>query len=182
MTRRAQVAWYALLVAGPASIVFGELGFWLNGITPRETFPLDLGVSSLAIASGLVLWRLRPDNRSGLLLVLAGILWTIGGIRAYRNPWAFGVGQCFDGSSDLVLAHLLIAYPTGRLGRRSLRALVAAGYGLFVLNVVKRRRWTCRGVSTHSRYGMHPPSIRHSTRSNQLAAPHTRRSPSRLSG
>lgn len=55
MTPRARLAWFVLLVAGPAFVVFGELGFWLNGIAPRETFPLDLGVSSLAIASGLVL-------------------------------------------------------------------------------------------------------------------------------
>jgi len=137
MTGRARLGWYCVLVAGPLFVVFGELGFWLNGITPRETFPLDLGVSSLSIASGLVLWRLRPDNRTGALLALSGVLWTIGGIRAYRDPWAFGVGQCFDGSQDLVLAHLLIAYPTGRLGRRSLRVLVTAGYGLFVLGVVK---------------------------------------------
>lgn len=137
MTRRAQLAWYSVLVAGPVFVVFGELGYWLNGFAPRETFPLDLGVSSLSIASGLVLWRLRPDNRTGFLLALAGILWTIGGIRAYRNAWAFGVGQCFDGSQDLVLAHLLIAYPTGRLGRRSLRLLVGAGYGLFVLGVAE---------------------------------------------
>jgi signal transduction histidine kinase len=137
MTRRAEIAWYLVLVVGPLFVVFGELGFWLNGLTPRETFPLDLGVSSLSIASGLVLWRLRPDNRTGLLLALAGILWTIGGIRAYRNPWTFGVGQCFDGSQDLVLAHLLIAYPTGRLARRSLRVLVTAGYGLFVLDVLE---------------------------------------------
>jgi signal transduction histidine kinase len=137
MTGRARLGWYCVLVAGPLFVVFGELGFWLNGITPRETFPLDLGVSSLSIASGLVLWRLRPDNRTGALLALSGVLWTIGGIRAYRDPWTFGVGQCFDGSQDLVLAHLLIAYPTGRLGRRSLRVLVTAGYGLFVLGVVK---------------------------------------------
>jgi len=137
MTGRARLGWYCVLVAGPLFVVFGELGFWLNGITPRETFPLDLGVSSLSIASGLVLWRLRPDNRTGALLALSGVLWTIGGIRAYRNPWSFGAGQCFDGSQDLVLAHLLIAYPTGRLGRRSLRVLVTAGYGLFVLGLVK---------------------------------------------
>lgn len=137
MTRRARLAWYAVLVAGPLFVVFGELGFWLNGFAPRETFPLDLSVSSLAIASGLVLWRLRPENRTGFLLALAGILWTIGGIRAYRNPWAFGVGQCFDGSQDLVFAHLLVAYPSGRLGSSRLRLLVAAGYGIFVLDVLK---------------------------------------------
>ncbi|HWJ33498.1 MAG TPA: histidine kinase [Gaiellaceae bacterium] len=137
MTQRARLAWYAVLISGPLFVVFGELGFWLHGVTPRETFPLDLGVSSLAIASGLVLWRLRPDNRIGFLLALAGILWTIGGIRAYRNPWAFGVGQCFDGAQDLVFAHLLVAYPSGRLQNRWLRALVVAGYGIFVLNVLE---------------------------------------------
>jgi signal transduction histidine kinase len=136
MTRRAQLAWYCALVAGPLFVVFGELGFWLNGVTPRETFPLDLGVSSLSIACGLVLWRLRPDNRTGPLLALAGFLWTIAGIRAYGNRWAFGVGECFDGAQDLVLAHLLIAYPTGRLANRWLRALVIAGYGIFAVHVL----------------------------------------------
>lgn len=131
------MVWWALWPIGLCFVVFGELGFWLNGFAPRETFPLDLGVSSLSIVCGLLLWRLRPGNRTGQLLVLAGVLWTIGGIRAYGNPWTFGVGQWFDGSQDLVLAHLLIAYPTGRLIRRPLRLLVACGYSLFLVNLLE---------------------------------------------
>jgi signal transduction histidine kinase len=135
VTARQRVVWYALWPVGACFVVFGELGFWMNGLTPRETFPLDIGVSSLSIVAGLVLWRLRPGNRTGPLLFLAGVLWTIGGIRAYGNPWAFGVGQSFDGSQDLVLAHLLIAYPTGRLTNRSLRLLVLCGYSLFLVGL-----------------------------------------------
>jgi signal transduction histidine kinase len=136
VTGRQRLVWYALWPIGACFVVFGELGFWLNGLAPRETFPLDLGVSSLSIIAGLMLWRLRPVNRTGPLLFLAGVLWTIGGIRAYGNPWAFGVGQSFDGSQDLVLAHLLIAYPTGRLTSRPLRLLVLAGYSLFLVGLV----------------------------------------------
>lgn len=135
MSDRRRIIWFVLWPIGACFVVGGELGFWLHGFAPRETFPLDLGVSSLSIVAGLLLWRLRPENRTGPLLILAGILWTIGGIRAYRNPWAFGVGQCFDGSQDLVLAHLLIAYPTGRLSRRPLQVLVACGYSLFLVNL-----------------------------------------------
>lgn len=137
MSRRERILWYVLWPVGACFVVFGELGFWLNGFVPRETFPLDLGVSSLSIVAGLVLWRLRPANRTGPLLVLAGILWTIGGIRAYGNPWAFGVGQWFDGSQDLVLAVLLIAYPIGRLTSRPLRVLVVCGSMLFLLNLFR---------------------------------------------
>jgi signal transduction histidine kinase len=137
MTRRRRILWWAAWPAGACFVVFGELGFWLHGLTPRETFPLDLGVSSLSIVSGLLLWRLRPQNRTGPLLLLVGILWTIGGIRAYGNPWAFAVGQWFDGSQDLVLAHLLIAYPTGRLTRRPLQLLVGCGYSLFLVSLLQ---------------------------------------------
>jgi signal transduction histidine kinase len=137
LSGRRRIFWWALWPIGLCFVVFGELGFWLHGFAPRETFPLDLGVSSLSIVCGLLLWRLRPQNRTGPLLVLAGILWTIGGIRAYRNPWAFGVGQCFEGSPDLVLAHLLIAYPTGRLIGRRLQLLVACGYSLFLVGLLE---------------------------------------------
>jgi len=135
VSRRERILWYALWPVGACFVVFGELGFWLNGTVPRETFPLDLGVSSLSIVAGLLLWRLRPENRTGPLLVLVGILWTIGGIRAYENPWAFGVGQWFDGSQDLVLAFLLIAYPVGRITSRPLRVLVVCGFSLFLLSL-----------------------------------------------
>ncbi len=150
MSGRVRLLWFALWPVGACFVVFGELGFWLHGTAPRETFPLDLGVSSISIASGLVLWRLRPGNRTAPLLVLAGLLWTVGGIRAYQNPWAFGVGQCFDGSQDLVLAHLLIAYPAGRLIRRPLRALVAAGYSLFLVNVLATLTLPNHGVNAFS--------------------------------
>jgi signal transduction histidine kinase/type IV secretory pathway VirB2 component (pilin) len=145
VSARRRIAWWALWPAGACFVVFGELGFWLHGLTPRETFPIDLGVSSLSIVVGLLLWRLRPENRTGPLLVLAGILWTIGGIRTYDNPWTFGVGQWFDGSQDLVLAHLLIAYPTGRLIRRPLRILVACGYSLFLVALVETMTLTLPG-------------------------------------
>jgi signal transduction histidine kinase len=147
MSGRSRIVWWALWPVGACFVVFGELGFWLHGFAPRETFPLDLGVSSLSIVCGLLLWRLRPENRTGALLALAGILWTIGGIRAYQNPWAFGVGQWFDGSQDLVLAHLLIAYPTGRLTRRPLRVLVASGYSLFLVNLLATMTLPNHGVN-----------------------------------
>jgi hypothetical protein len=137
VSRRQTIVWFLLWPLGACFVVFGELGFWLNGFAPRETFVLDLAVSSVSIVSGLILWRLRPGNRTGPLLALVGFVWTIGGIRAYGNPWAFGVGEWFDGAQDLVLAHLLIAYPTGRLRTRPLRILVGSGYALMLLSLAR---------------------------------------------
>src|SRR5688572_21060209 len=76
-----------------AVVMIGELGFFIHGTEPRETFPLDLAVSTCSIVAGLVVWNRRPDNRIGPLLVLVGWLWAIGGIRSFEHPVAFGVGE-----------------------------------------------------------------------------------------
>lgn len=157
MSHRARLVWLVLWPIGACFVVFGELGFWLHGFAPRETFPIDLGVSSVAIVCGLLVWRLRPGNPTGLLLYVAGAAWTVGGIRAYGNPWAFGLGQWFDGSQDLVFAHLLIAYPGGRLESRFQRALVGAGYSLMLVKLASTMTWvgSFNGFGVWNAPGLH---------------------------
>lgn len=135
MTLSTRRVWLSMWPIAACVVVLCELGFWIHGSAPRETFPLDLSVSSVSICVGLVLWRLRPSNRTGVLLALAGLLWAIGSVHAYENPWAIAVGDWLGGWQLLVFAHLLLAYPTGRLGSRRLRLLVGAGYGLILVGL-----------------------------------------------
>jgi signal transduction histidine kinase len=127
--------WLVLWPLGIVVVVLGDLGWWLHGIEPDETYALDVAVGASAITAGLLVWRGQPRNRIGPLLVLAGFLWAIPGIRGFFNPLAAAVGDSLDGAQDVVFAHLLLAYPTGRLGSPWLRALVTAGYGLVALSV-----------------------------------------------
>jgi signal transduction histidine kinase len=129
--------WLALWPIGAMVVVVGDLGFWLHGVEPIETYELDVAVGASSIVAGLLVWSQRPGNRTGPLLVLAGFLWAIPGIRGYGNPWTAAAGDSLDGAQDLVFAHLLLAYPTGRLGSPWLRALVVAGYGLAAVTVLQ---------------------------------------------
>jgi signal transduction histidine kinase len=129
--------WLALWPIGAVIVVVGDLGFWLHGVEPIETYELDVAVGASSIVAGLLVWSQRPRNRIGLLLVLAGFLWAIPGIRGYGNPLAAAIGDSLDGAQDLVFAHLLLAYPTGRLASPWLRGLVVAGYGLVAVTLLQ---------------------------------------------
>lgn len=124
-----------LLVAllSPFVLAGGQLGFIVNHTAPRGSIPLDLSVSLCSVVAGLVVWRRRPLNALGPLLVLSGWLWAIPNVGAFDDPWAFAISNSLDGSYDVVLAHLLLAYPTGRLEGQRIRALVLAFYGTTVL-------------------------------------------------
>lgn len=129
-------------------VVLGDFGWWVHGVEPRETYVLDIAVGASAITAGLLVWLRQPQNRIGLLLVGAGFLWALVGIRGFQSPYPAVVGDALDGAQDLVFAHLLLAYPTGRLGSPWLRALVAAGYGIVLLNVVKVTTLATTSVGT----------------------------------
>ena len=129
--------WLVLWPLGAVTVVIGDLGWWIHGIEPDETYVLDVAVGATSIAAGLIVWSRQPANRCGQLLVLAGFLWALGGIRGFMNPVSAGIGDWLDGAQDLVFAHLLIAYPSGRLTSRWLRAVVVAGYGLLAISLVR---------------------------------------------
>jgi signal transduction histidine kinase len=137
MTTWQRRAWVALWPLGAVVVVLGDLGWWIHGVEPRETYVLDVAVGASAITGGLLVWARQPRNLIGPLLVLSGFLWALGGIRGFQTPYAAVVGDALSFTPDLVLAHLLLAYPTGRLGSPWIRGLVAAGYGIVALNVVK---------------------------------------------
>ena len=90
----ASAAIAAAIASGVALTVLGLAG--AIGPTPAV---LDLAVGWVVLGCGIGLWRSRPTAaRSGALMVLTGLAWLAGGV-LYRGP----------------LAHLLLAWPAGRL-------------------------------------------------------------------
>jgi PAS domain S-box-containing protein len=92
---------------------------------------LTLGLSFLA--SGVIaLWR-RPDNRTGILLVVVSYLWFLGALGVSNDDRLFTVGVLVGSFSLPAFVHLLLAFPSGRLqGRRDLWIVIAT-YALVIL-------------------------------------------------
>lgn len=85
------------------------------------------------IGTGLYAWWRRPDNRSGALMVWVGFLWFLAPLNFSDNETLFAVGLLTDSIPIAALAHLILAFPNGRLDSRYHRRLVAAGYACATL-------------------------------------------------
>jgi signal transduction histidine kinase len=110
----------------PAGIILGliaETG-WPPGIDLRLVVA-DLATGWLFIGGGFIVWRSRPANRMGLLLMATGATWFV---TTLHPPWAF----LYYGP----LVHLLIAHPTGRLRGRTSQVIAAFIYAVCALTTV----------------------------------------------
>ena len=98
---------------------------------PFLSLALTVGLSFLA--SGVIaLWR-RPQNRTGVLLVLVSYLWFLGALAESNNDWVFTIGVIVNSFTLGAFVHLLLAYPTGRLQSRRDLWLVVTTYVLVLL-------------------------------------------------
>ena len=127
---RTQRLW---LVVGPAALVAGLAVLWVvltsHHMTPRAlTAALGLSVGWSFIASGLVAWGRRPENRTGPLMVLVGFTWFINAVTASNSAWPFTVSVVFGDLFLAIFIHLLVAYPSGRLETRFEKIVVWTAY------------------------------------------------------
>ena len=85
------------------------------------------------MATGLfALWR-RPRNHTGLLMYGVGATFLLTALKEANAPAAFDVGLLFANLFIAVVAHLLVAFPTGRLEGRVERRLVGVFYASAVV-------------------------------------------------
>lgn len=93
---------------------------------------VELSLSLLAgwlyIGSGLVAWARRPDNRTGPLMALVGLTFLTGLLNASSIPAVHLIGAWVRPLHLAVFAHLLLAFPGGRLESNVARGLVVAAY------------------------------------------------------
>ena len=87
------------------------------------------------IGTGLFAWWRRPGNRTGALMVAAGFAWFCDGLSYSNADVLFTAGIALDALFPAFAAHLLLAFPTGRLDSRAERMVVGAGY--FVVTVLQ---------------------------------------------
>ena len=125
MTRRLPLL-ISVAALGIAAGVGGE-HYSIQAHTPENHW-LDLAVGWTYLAAGLVALARRPRNRVGWLMVAFGMAWFIGNFSFAGSPVIFSLGAGYQGLSAAFLAHLVLAYPDGRLTRLSERVVVAALY------------------------------------------------------
>jgi signal transduction histidine kinase len=80
------------------------------------------------VAAGLVAVVNRPGNRTGPLMVAGGLLLLAGTVSSADSAAAFTIGTLLGPLAQAVFAHLLLAFPEGRLHSRTERVLVAVAY------------------------------------------------------
>jgi signal transduction histidine kinase len=85
-------------------------------------------VGACFVAGGIVAWGRRPANRVGLLMTATGLGWLVVGLARSDAPLPFALGVAAIYPTLALLAHTLLAFPTGRLGGVPDRVLVALAY------------------------------------------------------
>ena len=81
------------------------------------------------LAAGALVRRPEPANLTGVLMQVLGCAWLLGALQmSDRHRIAVTVGALFGGLWAAVLAHLTVAFPSGRLSGRSERILVGCAY------------------------------------------------------
>jgi signal transduction histidine kinase len=122
----------APVLAGTAAVALAaavELRVGLGGHVPPAVAISDFLSCCAFIVAGVVAWRRRPQSLTGPLLLLAGVglapvnLMFVDDSAVLRTLGLMGL-QTFAPS----LLHLLLAFPSGRLGLRRHRTFVVAGY------------------------------------------------------
>ena len=106
-------------------------------------------IGGASIATGLRAWQRRPENRFGALLVAMGFAYCLSGLIVTTDPWPFVTGLALIALPYAILFHILLAFPSGRLGNRRDRALAGAMYAL--ATVVW---WACLVIEDTGAFGL----------------------------
>ena len=98
-----------------------------NGYPPVNVAVLSWVTVTYSV-SGLVAWRCRPANRIGPLMVLTGAATLVSAVGRAEQDVLHTIGQAADLVPLVMIVHVFVTFPTGRLRGRAEKALVHAGY------------------------------------------------------
>jgi len=91
-----------------------------------------IGLSFVGV--GVFAWWRRPLNRFGVLMTAVGFAWFLAGLVEANSSAIFTIGAYVGPLYLVLVAHMVLSFPSGRLETTPQRAIVVAGY-LAVLGV-----------------------------------------------
>jgi signal transduction histidine kinase len=119
----------AIVCAAVAVVIVGTSDHTLDKLA---LMLLAVPTELLFVASGILARLRRPQNPTGVLLIAVGFAWFLGALNASDNRYLFTAGLLLGTLFTAVLAHLLLAFPTGHLHARTDRIIVACFYVVVV--------------------------------------------------
>jgi PAS domain S-box-containing protein len=137
----------AALGVGLAGVAAGAVLLMLTfDASNTRTTQADAVLNALIVwsfvTSGIVAWLERPGNRIGALMVAAGFSWFLAALQGSDSSVVFTLGALAVILPLGFLAHLVLAFPEGRLRSLPERVVVWTAYGLAsVLQIVGVLLW-----------------------------------------
>jgi len=125
--RRALLALFAL------GVIFAGLQVALTVTSrhePDKALAAILGVlvGLSFIGVGVFAWWRRPLNRFGLLMTAVGFAWFLARLTEANSSSIYTIGSYIGPLYVVLVVHMVLAFPTGRLETTAQRAIVIAGY------------------------------------------------------
>jgi signal transduction histidine kinase len=126
MSRRLQAA----LIAAAVAVLAAEVAVtYVPGPAPPLIFVVTTtAVGASFLVAGIAAWQRWPASRLGLLFTIAGYAWLLPQIGDLPYALAFTIGNLSGSIYAAALAHLALAWPTGRLRSRFECGVVVAVY------------------------------------------------------
>jgi signal transduction histidine kinase len=125
-----------VVALGVAGAVLGLLGLRVLVVEHDQTVAeavAQVVVSWTFIAAGLfACWR-RPESRVGVLIAAAGFALLARRFQYAESSAVFTTGFALGELWNVLIAHAVLAYPSGRLETRVDRLVVALGYAVVVV-------------------------------------------------
>ena len=123
-------------LGGLAAIVgLVALALAVSGREPPDfllPIPIELAIGWSFVGAGLIGWARRPDNRTGLLMTLAGVVWFGRQLEWLDTALASHLSHVSVNLFLALIAHQLVVFPRGEARSRLERTLVASGYVLAI--------------------------------------------------
>jgi signal transduction histidine kinase len=129
----------ALLALFVLGVVFAGLFVAITVTSRHEPHKAPVAVLGVLIGLsfvgvGVFAWWRRPLNRFGLLMTAVGFAWFLAGLVEANSSAIFTIGAYVGPLYLVLVAHMVLSFPSGRLETTPQRAIIVAGY-LAVLGV-----------------------------------------------
>jgi signal transduction histidine kinase len=136
-TAHVHAGWLAgvIATAGALACALSLAAPLLHGLPlhPAEQV-IHAAVSAAYIGAGAIALARRPRNAVGALMAVVGFLWLLPDLAWIRSPLPFTLATTYPQLYQPVLAHLALAFPSGRLPGRGERWLMVYLYVFALLN------------------------------------------------
>ncbi|MGH2949549.1 MAG: histidine kinase [Solirubrobacteraceae bacterium] len=109
--------------------------------TPGIVAAVGVLITGSFVGTGIYAWWRRPASRFGALMVGVGFAYLLGSLTGSDNSVVFTAGVLLSSLYFVVFAHMLLAYPDGRLERPWHARLLAGGYALAVIGPLPMLLW-----------------------------------------